>query len=1093
MIKLPTQGSTSSNNEKDNKHIQKMKKMVHDKQDKLIAKSTNSLVVSSVSLGKKISHALKKHDESSGRKKVGAAAGIKDIKKKYGWTMKRTLKLFGVFGVVMLIGLVLLSGVGVAFAIDAYQKAPVINQTTLQAKQSSIVYYNDGTTELFRLYGTQNRKNVDLAQIPQGMQYAMIALEEKDFYKQDLPWLSILRALQDCTVGKLTGNSNNCAGASGLAQQLYRNVTGDNLSNIQRKIRELFAAKKLLDTNSKDEILELYLNWVPFGKNVAGVQVASQTYFGKDIKDVTLPQACMIASMPQNPPAYENGIYARAEPENRNYKSWEALVDRKNTCLNNLATYDIKGDGKKLIETKEQLTALQAEDLGLVPRKDARQYPHFQEFVEKELSKIFPDEKELTEGGWKITTTLDKTIQIKLDAAYDSQDNKDILASAPVNNAASVILDGPTGSIVGMRGSMDYNNTDIDGQVNIVDSGQAPGSSMKPYVYISAFEQGFNPSTVLLDAKTDFGGGYSPSNDAGGPLGAVTIRYALQNSVNISAVRGVYLSQGGGDGPDGTLAISKVIENAEKMGLRFPEQSNECKVYVTTGLGACDINMLSHATAYNTMAQDGNLRTATPFVSITREPRKTKTEEEKQVALQETEADNKRIADKLGEVYPKKDAVINPLTARVMQQVMSDSDMRADGFGSTRQYLIFDGWKGKVAAKTGTATGGDNNEATDLWTAGYTKKYTVVSWAGNTRNELIKGAGNTFSVYHVAPTWQTVMTFLHEGMNPELPENNFSTEGLLQFNAQCPGGTRGGSRCSNEWMTPTQVEVLKNFQAASAKPDYNPYEKSIFENRNELFVLKRYVSKLDRKLVDPAKFPAEYVEQVDCTIVPSEFPKAPNWRGPADSYASRLENKCNERSTIDPNAIGVDLSVSPSLGNNQLLVNPITITAKGRVDNQSIKRIEVKIDGAIVDAADGATLVLNPATLNLAGKKFMVIRVVDNFDKGYEFNYSDIEFQALPEFTSSDYSSINGNPCTPNSGGLYDCVFNLPSGKKWSQGNTLKATIGTNTTGSTCTYIIVDRKFVCNNVPFGVTSPLRFKLKSPSDGSFVPTSATVGP
>lgn len=1101
MMKLPTNGKSEHSGERNQRHINRITRLIQNKGNEgVVAHSVHTLAAKPASISTKIHSVLKKSSKKTKSTKPGTNSDVQSLKKKYGWSWKRSVKIASIFGVIFLIAMVLLTGVGVAFAIDAYQKAPVINQSSLQAKESSIVYMRDGKTEIFRFYDKENRKNVSLDQIPLNVQYAVIGLEEKDFYKQDLPWLSIVRAVQECALAKVTNNVSSCAGASGLAQQLYRNVTGDKLNNIQRKIRELFAAKKLLDTNSKDQILELYLNWVPFGKNIAGVQVAAEEYFGKDVKDVTLPQACMIASMPQNPANFESGIDVRDNKEAVNYKFWEALQFRKNICLDNLYQYDIKGDGKKLIENQEQLDALKAEDLKIIPRKDNRKYPHFQDFVEKELQKIFPNPDELNGGGYKIVTTLDPAIQEKLDSVYDSEDNKNILATAPVNNAASVILDGPTGEILGMRGSMDYNNTQIDGQVNIVDSGQAPGSSMKPYVYITAFEQGFNPSTTMLDATTDFGGGYKPANDTGGPLGPITIRYALQNSVNITAIRSAYLAQGGGDGPDGTLGISKVVETAEKMGLKFPQQSESCKLYVTTALGACDVNMLSHATGYNTIAQDGNLRTATPFVSITREPRATKTEQDRQVAQSEADADNKRIQDKLNEVYPKKDAVIDPLVAREMQQVMSDSDMRADGFGSTRQYLIFPGWKGKVGAKTGTATGGDDNRASDLWTAGYTKKYTVVSWAGNTRNELIQGSGNTFSVYHVAPTWQKVMQFLHEGLDPNAPDNNFSTEGLVRADARCPQGTRGGSACGNEWMTPTQADLIKKAQENFAKSDYNPYDHSIFDNRSELFVVKKYVSKFDRKVVDKDKFPPEYVEEVECVMVPSAFPKAPNWKGPADAYASRLQNKCNEKSTIDPNALGVDMTVSPGLSNGQTLSSPITITAKGRVENQNIKRIEFKVDGTVLDAADSNSLTVNPSSLAVSGTKFVVIRIVDTFDKAYEFNYSGIVFQELPEMKVSDIGS--GVVCSPSTsanpsswkekGTNFACSFNLPNGTKWSGGNNVKLKIR-NADDVNCTYQIVDRRFECAPAPTnsGVTTgsnTIRIQLNG---GGFQDTSSVV--
>lgn len=1061
-----------------------MKKLIASKDRGIVATAVNSLVQSPATLKNKLNTALQKNIKTTKSLRPGVGAGVDDIKKKYGWTWKRSLKTLSITGVALLIGLVVFGVVGVAFAVDAYQKAPVINQTALQAKQSSIVYFKDGTTEWFRLYSTENRKNVDLAQIPQSVQYAVIGLEEKNFYKQDLPWLSLLRAVQDCAVSKITGNGGTCAGASGLAQQLYRNVTGDKLSNIQRKIRELFAAKKLLDNNTKDEILELYLNWVPYGKNIAGVQVAAETYFGKNIPDVTIPQACLIASMPQNPANFENAIYARDNVESPSYIFWKLLQERKNICLDNLLAHDIKNDGKRIIESQEQLDLLKQEDLGFIERKDARKYPHLQEYVQKELSRIFPEAKDLTEGGYKIITSIDPVIQDKLDVVYDSQANRDRLTNGGVNNGAAVILDGPTGNVVAMRGSMDYNNTDIDGQVNIVDSFQQPGSTMKLYDYVAALEQGFNPSTVLLDAKTDFGGGYAPHNYFGGGEGLVTMAYAFQNSLNISAVKSVYLAQGGGGGPDGTAGMSNVTGLAERMGVKFIDTGDDCRIYVSTSLGACDMNMLSHATGFNTVAQNGNLKTSKPFLSITREPRKAKTDADKEIAQQEADADNQRIATTMAEVYPQKDAVVNPAIARQAQSILSDRSLIA--YGSASRYLTLPGWEGRIAAKTGTSTGGDNNYVSDMWTAGFSTKYTVLNWAGNTRNELV--ANGLVGIYVTAPTWQEVMAFLHEGMDPNAAEMQFSTEGLKRVNVGCPEGVKGGARCANELMTDDQATIWANAQKNISSGTYNVFEKNIFENRAEAFTFRRFVSKFDRKLVDKDKFPAEYIEEVNCTVVPSAFPASPNWRAPANGYTGSLTNKCNERSTIDPNAIGVDVAVTPGLANGQALNAPITITAKGRLENQGIKRIEFKVDGSVVDSVDGNSLTVNPAAYGLSGSKFVVVRVVDSFDKAYETNYSGIIFQDLPEFSSADYGGLSGIDCDPAGVGEFNCSFVLPSTRKWTQGNNLKMTIGSGTIGATCTYQLVDKKFMCNDVPRNPpVLPGTIKLKGPGDGNFIST------
>ena len=1059
MMKLPTNGKSKQFSDKDQKHIQKVNQIIKSKQSGVVAKSVHSVKSLTPSLGTKINKVLAaattKNTKQTGGSKAGSKARVADLKKNYGWNWRRSLRILSIAGVVALVLLVIASGVGVAYAIDAYNKAPVINQETLQAKQSSIVYLADGKTELFRFYGNENRKNVALSETPVAMQYAIIGLEEKDFYKQDLPWLSIVRAAQECVLGKVTGNSGRCAGASGLAQQLYRNVKDDNSDTLSRKVRELFAAKKLLDTNTKDEILELYMNWVPFGKTIAGVQVASNQYFGKDVKDVTLPQACLIASMPQNPANFENAIYAREDKNNIYYKYWERLQARKNQCLTNLSEYDLKGDGKKLIKSADELAILQKADLGIVSKTDSRKYPHFQDYVQKELTKIFADQNELNEGGYKVVTTLDPVVQDKLDFIYDSQENKDRLISGSLNNAAGVILDGATGNIIGMRGSMDYNNVDIDGQVNIVDSNQAPGSTMKLYDYAAAMDAGFNPSTVLLDAQTDFGG-YKPANFSGSGEGLVTMGYALQNSLNISAVKSAYLAAGAGTGPDGEAGITKVTNLAATGGLKI---TDECKAFVSTALGACDVNMLSHASGFNTFAQDGNLRTPTPFLSITRQAKSGKTDMEKTANQAEADADNKRIADKLVQVYPKKEAAIKPTVARQMQSILSDRSLIS--YGSLSKYLTLPGWEGRIAAKTGTATGGNDNAVSDVWTAGFSKKYTVVTWAGNTRNEL-ESNGLT-GLLITSPTWQAVMAFLHADLDPTVT-STFSTEGLTKTDVGCPYGVKGGKRCGEELLSAEQITILKNAREAQAKPGYNAFEKTIFENRNEVYTIKKYVSKFDRKVVDKDKFPPEYTELVQCLLAPSAFPKFSNWLIPASGYAGSQDNKCNETSTIDPNAIGIDLTSNPNITNGSNLDKTITFTAKGRVENQGIKGIEFKIDGVTVDTSKNSILMLDPGSLGASGTRNVLVRVTDSFDKTYDFNYTDIQFKAKDPLKVGDINAY----CDPNEVNHFtfttNCVFNLPLDRSWSAYNTIRLSIG-NTMGSACDFIVSNNTFKCNGVP----------------------------
>ncbi|GAB4148950.1 MAG: hypothetical protein OHK0017_12220 [Patescibacteria group bacterium] len=307
---------------------------------------------------------------------------------------------------IFLIGVVLiLAGVSAVsvWAVNIWNNQSSLADLGRLPAQSSVVYASDGKTELFRFFEEENREPVKLDEISPNMQEAIIALEDENFWYNDsgIPWRNIAGATVQCAISV----GDNCRGGSGLSQQLIKNVRKDDESSIQRKVRELFTAIKLNQTTTKPEILEDYLNWVPFGRNAYGIKQASKTYFNKDPKDLNPAESCYLASMVQRPSYFSSGI---SNPESN---AWKTLQDRKDACLRKMFEIDLNPEKQgKPINSEAELLDLQKMEVTFQARGKNQKYSHFRDYITNELEK-FIDPQDLFTGGYKIITTLDAQAQ----------------------------------------------------------------------------------------------------------------------------------------------------------------------------------------------------------------------------------------------------------------------------------------------------------------------------------------------------------------------------------------------------------------------------------------------------------------------------------------------------------------------------------------------------------------------------------------------------------------------------------------------------------------------------------------------------------
>lgn len=564
--------------------------------------------------------------------------------------------------------------------------------------QSAKIYDRTGTILLYDLSQKVRRSVVPLENISPWIVKATVSIEDKEFYthKGFRPMAFFRAALANIKSGSYS------QGGSTITQQVIKNSFLTNDKKITRKIKEIFLALKLEKNMSKDEIMTLYLNNSPYGGNIYGVEEASQVFFGKHAKDVTLAESAIIASLPKAPSTY-----------NPYFGKKELLLERKNLVLEEM----FKGG----YITKEEKDAAQKETVVFQPKNlGSIKAPHFVMYLKQQLEEQF-GAKKLAEGGFTVISTIDYEMQKlgeNMVAEYVAKNGPRFKAE----NASMVVIDPKTGQILAMIGSRDYFDTEIDGNYNIATARRQPGSAFKPFVYAAGFNKGFLPETKLFDTPTEFNSGctpsgvprnggtatcYNPQNYEGGFKGPMTIRYALGASRNIPAVKMVYLA-----------GLQNVLNTAKAMGITGLDTAAQYGLSI--GLGSADVSLLDMTSAYGVFANDGIRNNITGVLKI---------EGNKGEIIEEFSTTSKRV-------LPEQ-------TARMINDILSDPLARNSIF--VRNYFKND----VVAVKTGTT-----NNSRDALTIGYTPTIAVGAWMGNNDN---KPMSQVASALIVSPLWKAYM------------------------------------------------------------------------------------------------------------------------------------------------------------------------------------------------------------------------------------------------------------------------------------------------------------------------------------------------
>jgi 1A family penicillin-binding protein len=606
---------------------------------------------------------------------------------------------------------------------------------------------------LYRIYEDENRTLVPLEAVSEDLINATIAIEDKNFYQHfGFSVLGILRAFASNVASEKT------QGGSTITQQLVKSRLLSSERTLQRKLREVLLALVVEGAYEKNEILEMYLNTVPYGGSTYGIEEAAWRYFNKKAKDLTLAESALLAGLPQAPSLYS--------PFGSNP---EIFRSRQNDVL------------RRMVEDGyiSQLQADEAKAEKLIFREDVIDIkaPHFVMYVKKLLADMYGEDL-VAKGGLEVRTSLDLNLQEETQRIVSEEIVR--LKNLRITNGAALVTNPKTGEILAMVGGANYFDFAHDGQVNVVVRPRQPGSSIKPLTYALAFEQGKSPSNLIEDSSITYqiagSRPYTPRNYDGRFHGKVTLREALASSYNVPAVK--LLAE---------LGVQNLVNKGQELGISTWNDPSRFGLSLT--LGAGEVLMLDMAELFSAFANLGYPVQANAFLEIRNS--KGRLLYRNNCAIEE---DNCYTSLKL-----------SPKVAYTISDILSDNQARAGTFG---WYSVLNIPNQQVAVKTGTT-----NSMKDNWTIGYTTDRLVATWVGNNDNTPMSYVAS--GITGASPIWNKIFLLLLDDLNPHrfaIPSNLVKLKicaatGTLPCSA-CPkiveeifvAGTEPSTYCSNQYF-----------------------------------------------------------------------------------------------------------------------------------------------------------------------------------------------------------------------------------------------------------------------------------------------------
>ena len=604
---------------------------------------------------------------------------------------------------------------------------------------------------LYEVHGEFKRTLINLDQMSPFVQKATIAAEDKNFYSH--AGVSVTGTIRSLLVDIIYREKRQ--GGSTITQQFIKNAVLTKEKSVWRKVKEIILALEIEARFSKNDILKLYLNEIPYGRNAYGIEAASQTYFSKSAKDLTIAESAYLAALPQAPTYYNPSGTHR-----------DALEGRKDYILGQM-----KDQG---YITEDQYNQAANEKVVFKAATNSISAPYFVFYIEEYIAEKY-GERTLQEGGLKVHTTLDPRLQEIAEKSVKEGVAK--VKSRNANNAALVAIDPKTGQILAMVGGKDYfgdsepagcspgtigkNSCTFEPNVNVATSPRQPGSSFKPYVYLTAFNKEFrySPASLLMDVVTDFGnyGGknYRPQNYNSQNYGPVSMRKALAGSLNVPAVKTLAL-----------VGVDNAVETAHDLGISSPLEN--CGLSLV--LGGCEVKLVDHVAAFAAIANEGDRNPKTGIMKVVDQEGKT-----------------------LEEYKDQSQQVVDQQAAYELINIMTDNGARSFIFGSNAPLTLPDR---PLACKTGTTQNWH-----DGWTLCFTPSIAAGVWSGNNNGNLL--TANSDGVVVAAPI---LNQFLREAVKGTPAEEFTIPAGITKVTVDSISG-----KLPTEYTPSTKTEVFADY------------------------------------------------------------------------------------------------------------------------------------------------------------------------------------------------------------------------------------------------------------------------------------------
>lgn len=643
------------------------------------------------------------------------------MKKTQQWLQKNWKELI-IDGLILFFAGFIIVSAGVLIWISTLQIPSLSAFEDRLVLQSTKIYDRTGEVLLYDLHHDVKRTIIPLEDMSRHIKNATVAIEDDQFYSHfGIDIRAIIRAaVSNFQDGDLLGGQ----GGSTITQQVIKNSVLERDKKLSRKVKEAILSIKLERELSKEDILEVYLNESPYGGTIYGVEEASQSFFGKSAADLELAEAAYLAALPQAP------TYLSPFGSNR-----DALDRRQQLVLDRMR---ING----FITVEEHEAAKSAEVTFSTSAITGIKAPHFVMMIIEELTEQF-GEAAMAEQGLRVITTLDYELQEQAERIVAERVATNV-EKYNASNAGLVATDPKTGDVLVMVGSRNYFDEEIDGQFNVALADRQPGSSIKPFVYANAWSKGYLPDTILFDVPTQFSPAcdawnttsespcYAPNNYNNKFVGPISMRNALAQSLNIPAVKTLYLA-----------GLNSSLKLMNDMGLTTLDDPSRYGLTLVLGGGEVRLKDMTHA--YGIFANDG-VR-AVPRTVLRIEDTTGTTIEEREVSEQR---------------------VLEANIAHMVSDVLSDNVARAPLWGS---FSLVNFGNRDVAIKSGST-----NNLRDAWIMGYAPNIAVGAWVGNNDNAAMGGG---LSGLITTPMWREFMDVALEKLPTEtFTQPQINTAGL---------------------------------------------------------------------------------------------------------------------------------------------------------------------------------------------------------------------------------------------------------------------------------------------------------------------------